>query len=104
MLPCISANLPGLQKRTPRMGLPGSAHALQRSKDLGICHSNVARAPQELLSINLTLHQTLQICPQRGEVIATKSTELNRKPPKKRKRSRHRTSITPPLAEHNTTQ
>eukprot|EP00983_Pelagomonas_calceolata_P067679 1149568-Pelagomonas_calceolata.AAC.1 len=42
-----------------------------------------------------TLLETLQICPQTEEVIATRSTEPDSEPPRKRKRSRHRASITP---------
>eukprot|EP00983_Pelagomonas_calceolata_P048250 1140980-Pelagomonas_calceolata.AAC.2 len=65
------------------MGLPASVDALQSSKNLGMRCSDVARTPQDLVSIN------------RGEVIATRSIEPNSKPPKKRKRSRYRASITP---------
>eukprot|EP00983_Pelagomonas_calceolata_P062683 1147388-Pelagomonas_calceolata.AAC.1 len=39
------------------MGLPASAHALQKSKNLGIRCSNVARTPQDLVLINITLYQ-----------------------------------------------
>eukprot|EP00983_Pelagomonas_calceolata_P037111 1136200-Pelagomonas_calceolata.AAC.1 len=46
-----------------------------------------------------TLPETLQICPnlKTEEVIATRSTEPNIDPPRKRKRSRYRARITPPV-------
>eukprot|EP00983_Pelagomonas_calceolata_P037093 1136186-Pelagomonas_calceolata.AAC.1 len=44
-----------------------------------------------------TLPGTLQICPQTEEVAATKPTEPSSEPPRKRKYSRYRSSITPPV-------
>eukprot|EP00983_Pelagomonas_calceolata_P007207 234156-Pelagomonas_calceolata.AAC.1 len=41
------------------MGLPASVHALQRSKILGTRFSNVARTPQDPVSIKVTLYLRL---------------------------------------------
>eukprot|EP00983_Pelagomonas_calceolata_P053241 1143210-Pelagomonas_calceolata.AAC.3 len=48
---------PAYEKRTKKTGLPASVHALQRSKNLGMRCSNVARTPQDPVSINITLYQ-----------------------------------------------
>eukprot|EP00983_Pelagomonas_calceolata_P065780 1148732-Pelagomonas_calceolata.AAC.4 len=77
------------------MGLPASVHALQRSKKLGIRCSNDTSKPS--VNQHNILPETLQTCPQTEEITATRPVEPDSEPPKKRKRSRHGTSITPPV-------
>eukprot|EP00983_Pelagomonas_calceolata_P069879 1150548-Pelagomonas_calceolata.AAC.1 len=102
MLPPSVLTCPAYEKRTRKMGLPASVHALQISKNLSVRCSNIARTLQDPLSINITPpSETLQICPQTEEVIATRYTEPDSEPPRKRKYSRYRASITPVHRIHN---
>eukprot|EP00983_Pelagomonas_calceolata_P041924 1138261-Pelagomonas_calceolata.AAC.2 len=48
-----------------------------------------------------TLPETLQIYPQTEEILATRSTEPDSEPPRKRKRSIYRASITHPVHRSN---
>eukprot|EP00967_Tisochrysis_lutea_P152376 scaffold298410_cov36-Tisochrysis_lutea.AAC.1 len=56
MLPSSVLNCPAYKENTPKMGLPASVDALQSSKNLGMRCSDVARTPQDLVSINVILY------------------------------------------------
>eukprot|EP00967_Tisochrysis_lutea_P030443 scaffold35751_cov21-Tisochrysis_lutea.AAC.1 len=113
--PFISAYLPGIQREDPKVGPPSKRrHSTKKQESRHVLQQCSQDTPEPSVNQPNTPPETLQICPQTGEVTATRSIKPNSKPPKKKKapqtQSKHHSSggsCTPnskPLAEHSPIQ
>eukprot|EP00983_Pelagomonas_calceolata_P023388 736713-Pelagomonas_calceolata.AAC.1 len=99
----ISANLPGIQRETPKDGPPSKRTRSTKKQE---SRNTFQQCSQDTSGPSVNQHNTLpdsgvsetpQICPETEEILETRSTEPDNELPTKRKRFRHRASITPPV-------
>eukprot|EP00983_Pelagomonas_calceolata_P026995 848326-Pelagomonas_calceolata.AAC.1 len=95
----ISDNLPGIQSENSKDGPPSKRTRSTKTVQKQDPRNTFQQCSQDTSgpSVNQrnNLPETLQIFPQTEEVLATRSKEPNSEPPRKRKHSRYRASITP---------
>eukprot|EP00983_Pelagomonas_calceolata_P068624 1150002-Pelagomonas_calceolata.AAC.1 len=94
----ISANLLGIRRVNPEDGPPSKrTHSSKKQESRYTSQQCSQDTSKPSINQHNTLPETLRTCPQTEKILPTRSTEPDSEPPKKRKSSRYRPSITPPV-------